>query len=223
MTSKNEDAKTKKPNPITETPEFKKLLKDGIANATSTYQRDASQANQKANNLTKQLRETNKRLGEIEGKAKLADIVGENPDLEEAAQRLITAEAALNERLAGLDERDESIKTMERKFTIDTLVAETGIPKEQLESLQSLAEMENAALRWERDQYRDGTKAPASKAAEGDKGGDGDDDEPEGESDDIENGDGRTVASKVPDPISDPEGWAKYKEAAQTEMANAER
>lgn len=179
---------------IQDSPEFKQALSE----STSKDQRRLAEANKSLKTAQKQIGDLTSRMTQIEHEAEVARLGGDDDEGRGAARKLLELKQELQKRSQELETREERATGLERQLAIKSLTAEYGIPASELEDLETAAEMDRAALLFALNKAK---TSPQNGRTET---------EPERESKKVEASDGRVGSQKIPNPITEPEAYAKY-------------
>lgn len=129
---------------IQDTPEYK----DALSKATSTYQKQASDARKESRGLAGEITKLNERITQTQREVELAKLTGDDPEAQTAAERLLDERTAVNSAKAAVEEREQRVGEVERTSTIRVLSEEFGIPQADLEGFDTVSEMRIAGLEY---------------------------------------------------------------------------
>lgn len=188
---------------VQDTQEFK----DALSRATSTYQKQASDARKESRGLATEITKLTTRVTDTERQVELAKIAGDDDEAKTAAEKLLDFRAELTTRQSTLEEREGRVGEIERTSTIRLLSEQYGIPQADLESYDTVSEMEIAALKHKLESNGTSSTEVATVPAEVEK-----------ESKAIEAGEGLTSKGPMPDPIKEPQ---KFRDFADNVIAEA--
>ena len=203
-TVQTEEAKPK----IEDSPEFKEALQKAIRQGTSKYQRQASESAKQVKATTAQLQTIQDELAQAKEAAEIARLAGDDVDAAEKVRRILQRERVADKRLKEAEDRMVTATEYEKRMTIQTLHVEYGIPIADLEDLETVSEMEIAALKFERDQLKKGAPKPGAKKEE----------EEERETKPLDTAEGRLGGVKMPKP-----GTKEFEEFYSAVKANFSR
>jgi len=199
---------TEKPNTarVQDTQEFK----DALSRATSTYQKQASDARKEVRTATQQIAQLSTRITETQREVELARLTGDDDEANDAATRLLDFRQELNSRQSTLEEREGRVNEIERFSTIRLLSEEYGIPQADLEDFDTAPEMETAALKYKLASLGSPNGGGGTLPTEVEK-----------VSKPIDSSEGLSSKGAMPDPLTHPKEFEAYKSRVLTDARRA--
>ena len=184
---------------VQDTQEFKDAVKTEVSRATSTYQRQASDARKEVRTATQEIAKLATRITDTERQVELAKIAGNDDEVKSAAEKLFDFKSELDSEKSALAEREQRVAEVDRTSTIRLLSEEYGVPQVDLEGLDTVSEMRIAAL-----EHKLASSITPSGEVEKPEA------EVEKESKPIESAESLRSKGPIPDPITHPKEFDEY-------------
>ena len=187
---------------IKATPEFKAALSE----ATSKYQREASEARRETKRIEQEIGQLNEKVSTLTEGIEVAKLAGDDETEGQKVRERLKLRKELDARAKQLQVGETELNEHRRILAIDVLSGKFGIPATELEKVDDLKDMEIAARDW-RWEHRDDAGGNGQRGAETMR-----------ETKGVDSGEPLRGGVAMQDPITDPKGWAGYEAKVKAQM-----